>query len=101
MPLMASSIELGVVGNLDVVGAHALEDVSEQVELVVGVAGRGVGLASREDLGLGHADGGERADQDAGDEKCDLANHPPTFSALDAAHHGAGSMEAPSFLNST
>ena len=37
MPLIAEFDELAVVGFLDVIGAHALEHIAEQIELPVGV----------------------------------------------------------------
>ncbi len=40
MPLIADFDQLRVVGLFDIVGAHALEHVAEQVELPVGI-GRG------------------------------------------------------------
>ena len=40
MPLMAPSIS-DVVGLLDIVAAHPVEDVAEEIELAVGVGGRG------------------------------------------------------------
>ena len=40
MPLIAEFDELGVVRLLDIVGAHPLEHVAEQVELPVGVGRR-------------------------------------------------------------
>ncbi len=48
--------ELGVVGLLDVIGAHALEHVAEQVELPVGVRSRrSRRRAERQCVRLGHA----------------------------------------------
>ncbi len=40
MPLMANSTSLLVIRLLDVMGAHPLEDVAEQVELPVGIGRR-------------------------------------------------------------
>ena len=40
MPLIAGFDQLGVIRLLDVVGAHALEHVTEQIELPVGVGSR-------------------------------------------------------------
>ena len=39
MPLIATSMSLRVVGLRDIVGAHALEHVAEQIELAIGVGG--------------------------------------------------------------
>ena len=58
MPLIADSIRLVVVGRLDVVGADALEDVAEQVELAIGVGGGRIGSPAGEDVSLGQRDGG-------------------------------------------
>src|SRR6185295_7098126 len=93
--------QLGVVGLLDVVGAHALEHVSEKIELTIGVGGRGFRAgAEKRQAGLrsGERDGhaGCRAEEDQGS----LAYHPRTFSLSVAAHHGLGSTGAPSFRNS-
>ena len=42
MPLMAGFDQLLFIGRFDIVGAHAVEHVAEQVELLVGVGiGRG------------------------------------------------------------
>ena len=73
--------QLGVVRLLDVVGAHALEHVAEQIELPVGVGGRRLraGAEEREArLGGGERDrhAGCRAEEDQGS----LAYHPRTFS---------------------
>ena len=74
--------------------------VAEHVELPVGVGIGGAGLRTAEKLRLGQREGRDRPNQNAACEQQDLANHPPAFSALDGAHHGAGSIDAPSFLNS-
>ena len=102
MPLMAAFDELALVGLLDVVRPHPLENVAEQVELAIGVAGRG-GARARSHQQPGRLDGhegqcgaGDRAQED----QRSLAHHPRTFWLLLVAHQGAGSMGAPSFRNS-
>ena len=93
--------ELGVIRLLDVVGAHPLEHVAEQIELPVSVGGRRLGACAKEReaarLGGCERDGhtGRRANENEGS----LAYHPRTFS-LSEAHHGLGSTGDPSFLNS-
>ena len=47
--------ELVVVGDLDIVGAHPLEHVAEQVELPIGVGGGRVGLAAGEEAAVASA----------------------------------------------
>jgi hypothetical protein len=44
--------------------------------------------------------GPDGAQKRAGHEKCCFTDHPPTFSEFDTAHHGDGSIDAPSFRNS-
>ena len=66
MPLIACSMSFEVVRLLDVVGAHALEHVAEQIELAVGVGGRRFRAQHQPRLGdqkrAGHA--GCRAQED-------------------------------------
>src|SRR5215213_3513786 len=93
--------QLGIVRLLDVVGSHALEHVTEQIELPVGVGCRRFGASAEE----GHAArlGGRERDRHAGgrteEDQRSLAYHPRTFSLSDA-HHGLGSTGLPSFRNS-
>jgi hypothetical protein len=55
MPLIGGFDQLGVVGLLDIVRAHALEDVAEQIELAIGVRGGGSRAGAHEDRArLGH-----------------------------------------------
>ena len=94
--------QLAVVGLLDVVGAHPLEHVAEQVELPVGV--RGGRLCARSDQ---HDVWLRRQEREPG--TCDrtqenegsFAHHPRTFSPSFVAHQGLGSMGVPSLRNST
>ncbi|MHC2394761.1 hypothetical protein ACVIHB_009617 [Bradyrhizobium liaoningense] len=47
--------QLGVIGLLDIIGAHALEDLAEQIELAIGVRGGGSRAGAHEHrAGLGH-----------------------------------------------
>src|SRR6202035_1594257 len=94
--------ELAVVGFLDVIGAHPLEHVAEQIELPVSV--RGCGLCARSDeyrvrLCRQQCEPGtcDRTQENEGS----FAHHPRTFSPSFVAHHGLGSMGAPSLRNST
>ena len=68
MPLIADSISWWSSGNFDVVGAHALEHVAEQIEFAIGVGCCGIRLGAREQLRLHQ--GGRRggAQQDADNE---------------------------------
>ena len=55
MPLMADFDQLAVVGLLDIVAADPLEHVAEQIELAVGVRGRGARARSHQHgARLGH-----------------------------------------------
>ena len=55
MPLIADFDELAVIRLVDVIGAHALEHVAEQVELSVGIRRRGFGAGADEHhVWLGH-----------------------------------------------
>ena len=96
--------QLGVVRLLDVVGAHALEHVAEQVELPVGVGGGRLGAraeAIRHQPRLGRQQRQGRArSRTEENEEC-LAHHPRTFSPSLAAHQGLGSTGVPSLRNST
>ena len=53
MPLIADSISGVLVRHLDVVGADALENVAEQVELAIGVGRGGDRRAAGEEVRLG------------------------------------------------
>ncbi len=68
MPLIAEFDQLVVVGNLDVVGAHPLEHVAEQVELPIGVGGGCVGFGTRKELRLRHGNRGQSAEQGTNDQ---------------------------------
>jgi hypothetical protein len=94
--------QLAVVGLLDVVGAHALEDVAEQVELAVGI-GRCGRPRARPDGQQRRLDReqSERGPRRAAEENQKrLAHHPRTFSLSGVAHHGFGSTGDPSLRNS-
>ena len=92
--------QLGVVGLLDIVRAHALEHLAEQIELPVDfrVGGR-CRLAARQAhhrrTGSEHGQHQKRPQRVFG-----FPHHPCTFSEA-SAHHGSGSIGLPSFLNST
>ena len=87
---------------LDVVGAHALEHVAEQVELAIDVRCGGVGAGADEHqarLRCQQRQG--RAGRCTENNQGSLAHHPRTFSPSPAAHHGPGSTGLPPFRNST
>ena len=94
--------ELRVVRLLDVVGAHPLEHVAEQIKLPVGVGGGGLGARSDQ-----HRMWLRRQQREPGacdrtqENKGSFAHHPRTFSPSFVAHQGLGSMGVPSFRNST
>jgi hypothetical protein len=94
--------QLGVVRHLDVIGADALEDVAEQIELAVGIR------HGRDRLAHGHeprlaveGDGGDGAERRSEHQVTRLPDHPRTFSSFLPAHQGEGSMAVPSLRNST
>ena len=93
--------QLLIVRLLDVVGAHALEHVAEQIELPIGVRGRRFGRRPDEDhvrlsCEQRHCRTSRRAEKYEG---C-LAHYPRAFSPSPAAHHGPGSTGVPSLRNS-
>ncbi len=95
--------ELRIIRPFDIIGAHALEHVAEQVEVAIGV-GRSRRLrahAGEHDARL-YRDEGEccACGGTQENEEC-LAHHPRTFSLSFLAHHGPGSTGAPSLRNST
>ena len=93
--------QLAVVRLLDVIGAHALEHVAEQIELPVGVRGRRFGARTDEDhVWLCREQRHCRTSRRAEENECGLAHHPRTFSPSPAAHHGPGSTGIPSLRNS-
>ena len=86
---------------LDIVGAHLVEDVAEQAQILicVGRSGqRGPADQTARLLTERHTSG---AQGDAGSNQSSFPNHPPTFRVSDRAHHGPGSIEVPSLRNST
>ena len=94
--------QLAVVGLLDIVAAHALEHIAEQIELAIGVRGRGTRARSHQHRArLGHEQRQCRAGGGAEENYRSLAHHPRTFSPSFAAHHGPGSIGVPSLRNST
>ena len=94
--------QLAVVGLLDIVAAHPLEHVAEQIELAVGVRGRGTRARSHHHrTGLGHEQRQCCTGGGAEENYRSLAHHPRTFSPSFAAHHGPGSIGVPSLRNST
>ncbi len=95
--------QLAVVRLLDIVRAHALEDVAEQIELAIGVDG-GRGARARPDGNhrrLGDKDGQRGPRRRTENNQGSLAHHPRTFSLSVIAHHGFGSTGDPSLRNST
>src|SRR5262249_46499419 len=89
-----------VIGLLDIVGSHALQHVSEQIELAVdlGVAGcRGIGAGDVEDGGCAGEAGHDHEDPK---REVGFARHPCTFREA-SDHQGSGSMGRWSFRNST
>ncbi len=102
MPLMADSIELVVIGLIDVIGADALEHVAEQVELSVGIGGSRFGAgAEQQRVRLGYQQRYRGSGQRTEENQRGLAHHPRTFSPSFVAHQGLGSMGVPSLRNST
>ena len=99
---MAEFDELLVVGLLDVVGAHALEYIAEQVELLIGIrGGRPRGRAEQYRVWLSHQQGYRGAGHCTEEKQVSFAHHPRTFSPSFVAHQGLGSMGVPSLRNST
>jgi hypothetical protein len=94
--------ELGVLRLLDVVGAHPLEHVAEQVELTVGVGrARRLCRGAEEGARVGGDSGRGGAYDGPEENQSNLAHHPPTFSPGVPAHQGEGSIEPRSLRNST
>jgi hypothetical protein len=94
--------EFAVVGFLDVIGAHTLEHVTEQIELPVGVRRGRFGARSGEYVvGLSREQREASTCDRAKENKGSFAHHPRTFSPSFVAHHGLGSMGVPSLRNST
>ena len=95
--------QLAVVGLFDVVGAHALEHVAEQIELPIGVGGpRRLRAHAGKDRSRLSGEQSQRHTGDHSEENQEsLAHHPRTFSLSLVAHHGPGSTGVPSFRNST
>jgi hypothetical protein len=75
--------ELGVVGLLDIMRAHPLENVAEQVELAIGVGWCGFRDGARQHRGRLDRDHGERgAGQGPEEHQGSLTHHPRAFSLL-------------------
>ena len=80
--------ELLLIGLLDIVGAHLVEHVAKQAEILVGVGGSGLSRSADDGARLLAKRGASRSNCDScGDKGC-FANHPPTFRLSDFAHHG-------------
>ena len=81
MPLIALSISIGVVRLLDVVGAHALQDVAEKIELPVelGVLDEVAEYDARHVQQRGRA-GQAGHEQERPEREFRLAHYPCTFS---------------------
>jgi hypothetical protein len=93
--------QLAVVGPLDIVGAHPLEHVAEQVQLPIGIRNCCFGgPADEHDARLRDQERQRSARRGAEENQGSLAHHPRTFS-LSFAHHGLGSTGVPSLRNST
>ena len=93
--------ELAVVRLLDVVGAHPLEHVAEQIELPVGVRRSRLGARAEHASRLRGVHRDRSTCHCAEENQVSLAHHPRTFSLSVAAHHGPGSTGVPSLRNST
>src|SRR5690606_35693307 len=92
--------QFGLVRDLDIVGAHAIEHVAEQVELAICLGVGGVGRTVRSH-GLNGENCCRRTDCKATEPGNYGSTHQPrTFSSL-PAHHGLGSTEFPLLRNST
>ncbi len=90
--------QLAVVGLLDIVAAHALEHVAEQIELAIGVRGCGPGARAHQHRARLRDEQRQRcAGGRAEENNRSLAHHPRTFSPSFAAHHGPGSIRSAVF----
>ena len=79
--------QLGVFRLLDIVRAHPLEYVAEQVELTISVGRRGFGDGARQHRRRLNGDhGGRGASQGPEEHQGSLTHHPRTFSLLFVAH---------------
>jgi len=86
--------ELAVVRFFDVIGAHALEHVAEQIKRPVSVrCCRPCGGTHQECVGLRQQQRRHDADQCTEENQGSFAHHPRTFSPSLVAHHGLGSRE--------
>lgn len=90
-----------VVGNLHIVGSNALEHVAEEVQLPVGVRGGRVGDPAHTHRHLRKGGHSGAPDERTNQQEGSFPNHPRTFSSSGRAHQAVGSIETPSFLNST
>ena len=93
--------QLGLFGLLDVIRSDLLEDVAEKAELPVRIGRGGDRARARQKAGLRHHGRAAGADGRTENQKGQFAHYPRTFSLCDFAHQGPGSIEPPSFLNST
>ena len=91
--------ELLLIGLFNIVGADFLENVTEQVQVAVGVGRCGLGHA-RNEPGL-RANGDDRcAEHGTKNDEGNIAHYPRAFSVADFTHHGPGSIAVPSLRNS-
>ena len=80
MPLIADFDQLAVVGLLHIVGAHPLEHVAEQAELLVGIgSSRPRARAVEQDTGLGRHQRQGRARRRTKENEGSLAHASQTF----------------------
>ena len=100
MPLIAASISFEFVRLLDIIVADLVEHVAEQIELPIGVRGRGVSGRTDEHQRLRRRGGGRRSQYDSKSQVTSFTNHPRAFSMSDFTHHGPGSIAVPSLRSS-
>ena len=89
----------GIVGLLDVVAAHALEHVAEQIELFVDLRVARGGRVGARDIEHGRGSGKARQHHERPEGVVGFARHPCTFREA-SAHQGSGSMGRWSLRNS-
>ena len=99
MPLIAAVDQHAVVGLLDVVGAHPLQDVAEQVELLVDLGVGGGRRIRPADVEHGRGAGKAGQEHESPEREVGFARHPCTFREA-SDHQGSGSIDRPSFRNS-
>src|ERR1700677_2215311 len=83
---------------LDIVVSDLVKHVAEQIELPIGVGGRGVSRRAGEHQALGSRGCGSQNYSNS--QVTSFTNHPRAFSMSDFAHHGPGSIAVPSLRSS-